>query len=349
MNLNENFRSKLQTSLIDNSAFLKEKSIDVVNEAKDNFYNIIVENISDEYFPFKINHQRAIYNINKTLEIGPKLKLRNDDWAVFRENEIEFKIVRDEEPEFHSKEQLQYRVDSEDFLYECQANFWEDSQKNESYNKIADFSCCEDLEFPSNEFQKIRNKGNIFKIESWIEYIFTLVEINFPDFKYEKSKSNKKVRFLKTLNEEIEFGFEYDSLELKNQIKKNGIQLPNYFNIIIINRKFNVKEKKEYVFSYDNDIISLGILGNPFFYQPCYPLISFATIELYHYGVFYPDNTDPKKVRDYVYINNETMKIIHSDEYGEKLKKHAFFYMDLLGYSSKSYLEYLEKSISDIL
>lgn len=42
------------------------------------------------------------------------------------------------------------------------------------------------------------------------------------------------------------------------------------------------------------------------------------------------------------------MKIVHSDEYGEKLKKYAFFYMDLLGYSSKGYLDYLEKCILEV-
>lgn len=354
MNFNENFRLKLQTSLINNILFLKESSIDVVNEVKDDYRKIILNIISDEFNPFKISPERAIYNINRTLESSgvPKLKLRFESKAVFRINEIEFKVITNDEPELHSKEELQLRVDTENFLYECQNEFWRDINHNSKYYEISDFSCIEDFEFPVSKLELVTNSAGTYNVEAWSQYVFKLVEMNFPDFKYEKSKSNRKVRFLKSLNDDIQFGFEYDNTELKKEINRktlNRIQLPYYFNVIIINKNFNPREKKEYVIKYDNDIMSLGIVANPFFYHPCYPLSLFGIIELYHYGNFYPDNTKPKKVRDCVKVNDETMKMVYSKEYFEKLKKYAFFYMHLLGYSSKSYLDYLEKSILDIL
>ncbi len=352
MNLDENFRLKLQRTLRDNISYLENKSIDLVNNLDNDSKKVVLNSVSDEYNPFRISKERAIQNINTSIESGdqPILKLRNDDWAVFRENEIEFKVIKKPAPPLHTKEELQFRVESEDFLYKCFSSYWLDTEKNNRYAQVSDFLCFQDLEFPIDELSKIQNKGNIYNVEFWIKYIADLVEMNFPEFKFDKTKSNRIVRFLKPLNENFEFGFEYDLTTLKSQIKNKDIQLPDYFNIIVINKMFDSKAKiKSHIFNYNDNIISLGILGNPFFYPPCRSLYSFSIVDLYHYGEFYPDNTEPKSVREYKLINEGNMKILHSDEYGEKLKKYAFFYMDLLGYSSKGYLDYLEKCILEAL
>ena len=96
------------------------------------------------------------------------------------------------------------------------------------------------------------------------------------------------------------------------------------------------------------NILSLGILGNPFFYRPCISLLNYASVEMY-----YMEDNEFVSIRRYRYSWGKevhadgTFSLIHPQVYGEKLKKHAYFFMAALAHTSASYVAYLEKSILD--
>jgi hypothetical protein len=130
---------------------------------------------------------------------------------------------------------------------------------------------------------------------------------------------------------------------------RGDIGLPAYFNLILIKSSFKKTLKPaEYIYSFHDDILSLGILGNPFFYPPSFWLSSFASVEMVH-DENNMDRIEPKYWRQFKELPDGSTQIIHPEEYGEKLKRHAFFYMATLRYSAESYLRYVEASISDTI
>ncbi len=346
--IDEIFRKKFNQNLFENKFYLKEKSVLLVEVSLDNYNRVILSNIATDGKIFNVSRNNALDNINKVFNDDKNfsLQLRNDNWNVFRENEIKVIIENKKNLALHSDEEKRYRVDKENFQYECEEEFWLDSFNVENYRKISNFNCFTDFEFELSEKNKILKSGNYFDYVSWCDFILNTLLINFPDFKFKNE--NETFRFTKALQNGLEFGFEYNNRKLMTGIKKGIIQLPDYFNIIVFNNSFDKKTKSiDYVFKHNDCILSLGILGNPFFYHPTIPLKSFSTIDLYHYGDFYPNNIEPKSVRKYELIGSDKMKLLHCNEYGEKLKKHCFFYLDLLKYSTKDYLDYLELCINE--
>jgi len=333
MKFDETFKINFQKKLIENKDFLRKATLDAAQFCLQNNYLTVFDNFSS--FNLKTIDNEVDYSLN--LIDNPKLKLRNDNWAVFRENEINFQIFNKTCPALHSDEELKNRIARENLEYECELEFWKDESMNSKYNEIAEFNPFIDLSFEINEYDKIKKKGNLFNYTDWTEYVLKLVNENFPEYKFDKSKSSSVLRFTKRMGKGLSFGFEYDEKKMIREIKKGNLNLPEYFNLVIFNENFEPKtDFKDYVFKPDESILSLGILGNPFFFQPCFPLNSFRVVELYHYGNFYPNNIEPKQVREYIKDNN-SYHLVHSTEYGEKLKRHAFFYMKMLAITSKSY------------
>jgi hypothetical protein len=53
--------------------------------------------------------------------------------------------------------------------------------------------------------------------------------------------------------------------------------------------------------------------------------------------------------REFIQNPDGTMLVKHRDDFGEMLKRHAFFYMKGLREASMGYVDYLEKCIADSL
>ena len=103
------------------------------------------------------------------------MQLRNDEWNVFRENEIKFVTKNSYKFILHSLEERQYRVDKENFEYQCEKEFWLDSFNVEKYKRISNFNCFIDFEFDFNEKNKILKSGNYFDYDSWCDFIFKYI------------------------------------------------------------------------------------------------------------------------------------------------------------------------------
>lgn len=95
----------------------------------------------------------------------------------------------------------------------------------------------------------------------------------------------------------------------------------------------------------DQDFIAdLGILGNPFFYEPCYPMTGYSAVESNRKkeeGIIYSSST--------VTLETGKVKVIQPKAYGDSLKIHACFYMDILASTSCIYLNYLKGVLANSL
>jgi len=353
MNFDLKFRKKLEDNLKSNKPFLKEKSLLLLEKCLGNYYKTIVNAIYDYSMPYHLDFNSlkdAIIDVLQDKEY-PVLQLRSGTTLVARGNEISFPDKSKRHLVFNSEEQIDYNRNSKKTEKECEQEFWKDENNLKDYNKLKNFDCFDDRIISEADLYKYqRTAAYLYNIDGWLDYIFELVQTTFPEFVFDKTNSSKKVfRFLKPIGNGLLFGLEYDVAELGREIKRGEISLPYYFNLILINDKTKASTAwKDYALNYHENILSLGMLGNPFFFEPCASLLVFQAIEM-HYDENNPNGFIHKYKRQFVQNSDGTFQIIHPKDYGEKLKRHAFFYMQALRYSSMGYLEYVEKSIRESL
>lgn len=338
MKLNENEILKFKERLHENKSVLHKKCNEVLNNSLHNFHKVILANLSLIDDNLNLN-QKAIENsiyttINNTENFtlrGRKLGLKD-----FIYNEIFVDVLKDFiEPEFNSKEDIHQRALRKRLEYSCHEDFLKTKQFQRGTEYT--FDCFENVTFPNSQLELQRKNWKFqYNLEGWLKYIFELTKINFSEFPYSESKStNRKTRFLKPLGKEVLFGFEYDTGYLSNEIKKGDICLPHYFNLILTKTSEKTQE-------------SLGILGNPLFFEPCFPLSGFSSVELIN-DPANSNNLEHVHKRNFRENGDGTTTIVYPVEFGEKLKKQAAFYMAMLSYSSESYLQYIEKSIIEAM
>jgi hypothetical protein len=272
--------------------------------------------------------------------------LRKYTGDFFYENEIDFEFIEPAIPTFGSKDYEEYLTAIKELEGACEQEFWNTSEKNEDYREISNFNPFNNQPIPIQYLESFRKFK--YNTDGWSSYISKLIKFCFPEFDIQ-SETGNVVRFAKKLNEELFLGIEFDKKYFLSRLKDADPDV-SYLNLILFNNSFDLGMKQRpYILKYNDKVLSLGILGNPFFYRPCFSLSSFAVVELYYFKE--DENGWRAMLPRYSWGKKEngdgTFTLIHPEEYGEKLKKHAFFYFDALAYSSRSYLTYLEKSILD--
>ncbi|KGO91845.1 hypothetical protein [Flavobacterium subsaxonicum] len=351
MKFSESFKSTLQDKLAANKGIFEEKSLQIVDEVFNTPARVILVSLCDYYYPFKIDYKRCVEIIKNSVKDPENLTIRKRLGSSYNfwENEIYFVPSQNEPPFWGTKEEEDYRFKTENFEYECEDEFWLDEVNHKDYEKLSGFNCFNRIAQDKDSIKIFGIKGAQYNKDAWKEYVVKLIEYHFSDFTLDLPKSNKMLRFLKPINSEFYFGFEYDTRELARFLPRNQLVMPEYMNIIIVHKSFTKKVKDaEYVNGYSDTIFSLGVLGNPFFYHPCFPIQGFAAVDMYHKKDVFMSMV-PNYMWEHKELGDNMVEIIAPEMYGEKLKKHLFYYMKLLAYSSAGYLEYLEKSIVDAL
>ncbi|MBI3235476.1 MAG: hypothetical protein HYZ42_15800 [Bacteroidetes bacterium] len=233
--------------------------------------------------------------------------------------------------------------------YNLKEIYWRRSDILEDYQKLSNFRCFKEIEAPISDLRRYRNKGYIYNDLEWFDYILKLIQAKFSQFVLNLEKSTSKMlRFLKPIGNNLYFGFEFNQSELKAAIRKADFDfdLP-CFNLILVTNTFKKGlSTKKYYYDYHDKILSLGNLSNPFFCSGT-PFCSFISIDMFYNKQLKNNNTELNYKIEYVEKSNELFQIVYNETYGENIKKHAYFYFDLLSYSSNNYLEYLEQCITD--
>jgi hypothetical protein len=151
-----------------------------------------------------------------------------------------------------------------------------------------------------------------------------MVKYHFPDFKYvEYLSNNKKIRLLKKIDNQYSLGIEYETSAMDRGLKNFSHDLPLTFNLILFVHSLGNNNRLKII-----DSVSLGILGNPLFYPPAYKLAGYSAI-----------------IKHLIREERNASFVDHLDEYIDRIKKHTFFYLQLLPKTSSIYLAYLEKAL----
>jgi hypothetical protein len=346
----DNFRTEFQKRLKESQYAFKEDSIAFVKANIETPCRYMFTVLCKKNSPFELDYKTIIKEINYLFEDPTNFNLQlRDSYSymhpAFFNNEIEFRLPSDfPAGVYYTDRYWDFVNKNVDLGYDCEAEFWKKKDNNEWYEAIADFPCFCDIIIPLTEIEKYKEKGDIVNVEGWLKYLRGLLKLFFSDFPFSEERSTKRImRFVKPLSDTLYFGFEYDESLLRRRYQNGYLEFPEYFNLILLNNDFKKTIKKEdYIFKYAENILSLGILGNPLFYVPS--LSGFVAVDrVYERGN--PQNMKFKYFRKYTAVNEKEVQIVHTDGVGERMKRHAFFYMDMLSYSSKNYLAFLEKNI----
>lgn len=345
-------KNNLTFFLKENKDSFKQSCIELAEDLIGSCFRVALLRDLTDFKEMKSDSKIISDVINNIIESPNSLifKERLTSWGRFLENEIRFDVYRGERQ--IGRKTASYEAFEPIFKktsLECFNEYWNDdmiSCKNE-YEKISDFKCYLDLLVPNEDVENIKKQGVNFNIKDWNTYTIQLLNRFFPEFTYCSKISTHNLRFMKKLNEDWSLGIEYNK-NIFNRSKKTGsVEFPDYFNLILLNKDYDKKSKPDYVYSFDNgNIISLGILGNPFFYPPLMPSLGYESDYLTR---FTPPNNYTLLTPQWHEDNKDgTTSILHDHEHGEKVKKYLYFYMDILSRTSKSYIEYVEKCLMDI-
>lgn len=322
----------------------KTASLEFLRKNFKNYRRVVFDNISPKNQPFDLDFDSCVNFILDSKDDIDKTTIaaKTYDGESWAGNDILFPFSFKMPPllPWGTKQFLDYREWRDNLEYTCESEFWNDTVNLQRYKPFSDINIFDDRIFGEDELDIYKEKTNfLFIKEVWFDYIKSLLQLYFPQFSFRQEFSSKSIhRYLTEIDRDTWFGFEYELSEVRYELKKGTPSLPTYFNLILIKPPFDKTEKTEnYYLKQHPSILSLGILGSPFFYYPCYPLLGYSAVDVhkrFEAGKPYMWKFVKSGSRDY--------QLVHPVEYGESMKKHAFFYMDLLAATSADYLAYLQ-------
>jgi|GEM_PF-4355316 len=262
------------------------------------------------------------------------------------ENEITFSIHH---PEYTGltgnwKTQVAQLTDT------CLAAYWNEKAHNEEYLAIAPFEPYINSTIASSTIAEVKKQGTAYNIKAWEQYVITVTEKCFPGYKFRKNKSNSRLRFLKQLTDDYFLGIEYNKNWVAKSVKSLLFEFPEDFTLILMHKEYDPKSKPGYINDYftleDENIISLGIAGNPFFYSPAFPPAAFEIqTMLKDPAVTTTSIMYRKPIVSFIKDDNGFTEVKYDQLHGELMKKYLYFYLHILSVTASSYIEYIEASI----
>ncbi len=211
--------------------------------------------------------------------------------------------------------------------------FWANADEEKKYQSVSNFNCFQEQIISSD---KVSNTViNVpYNLEGWVLHYQELMDNNFPEFS-EKIVSGKTIIKYRHFKDGFYIGIETNYQVFKTNFKKNFIEEPHHKLIIF---KMLDKKKIEVVVTFDKFV-------HPHFDPPAYS-----------YGwYFYAENTvqvsETERSLKYIvereFLDDGSIKLSMSEEFGDKLKRHAYFYYDMLYHTTKEYIKFIEDSFED--
>lgn len=321
-----NFINKFQNALNSNKHLLRKESIEFLNRALGTYFEVALVIVGYDSSLDAINESFVISSIDNTLSNPENFTFLNSSNhnGTFEHNEIKV-TLKITVPSNHSSEYVNKRLEFfRQQMYKSEEQFWK-KQPIVIFQKLSDFKSFIDVTVPRIAIGRTHGYAVLnYNNEDWKEYFYRLFIHFFPEFKFSQTTSTKsKIRFLKE-TEKLYLGIEY---KFENAAYASHINVPE-LNIVYCIKGKNVK------------FTSLGILGNPFFFPPTGYLRNYASgKQMFSLGGEY------KFTNQMITNSDESVTLIGPEDFGEMVKKHAFFYFHLLRETSASYLNYIEKCL----
>lgn len=209
--------------------------------------------------------------------------------------------------------------------------FWANEEEEKIYRKISDFICFEDKIVPENKLYNVLINAPFFNVKDWILYYQKLLDLKFPEFS-EEIISGKTIIKYRPSKDNYFLGIETDYQFCKRHFKKGDWEAPEYKLII-----FKKIEKKKI-----SKIVTFEKFIHPHFDPPAYSFGSY----------FYAENlirvseieNSLKYFVEKEFIADGNVRLSMSEEFGEHLKRHAYFYYEMLYQTTKEYIKFIEDS-----
>jgi hypothetical protein len=340
-------RELFLTNLIKSFDLFCANSLKFLNDNFDSYFKVVFEEISlSKNLAIQFDKESCINFILDSKTDGKNIKFQHkqNNGSRWWDNEIIFPFINKmpEIKEWGTPKFWEYRNWRNELEYTTEYAYWANIENQKLYSPFSGLNIFNNVIFESNKLEYYKNIQNKFDKTIWLKYILDLITIFFPKYQYSKEFSTKNIlRYVTQLKNDVWFGFEYDLKEIQYQLAKGYPELPDYFNLIAFNSNFDkTTTPLQYLYSETKSIISLGILGNPYFYRPCYTVGGYTAIDIYK-----KEELGNPYIKTIQQINHQESQIIHSVALNEVIKKHAFMYMHLLSGSSKSYLSYIENAL----
>jgi hypothetical protein len=211
--------------------------------------------------------------------------------------------------------------------------FWSNEKEEQAYRFISDFNCFKEKVVPQAKLYAALIKSDIFNIDDWIQYYQDLLDLKFPEF-CDKLVQGKKIIKYKAFKDGYYLGVETDYQFCKSNFKNGNWLDPDYRLII-----FKLLDKKKI-----DRVVSFNQFFHPHFAPPTYSFEGyFAMGNLIQVS---ENEFSCKYVIERKYLDNDMVRLSMSEEFGEQLKRHAYFYYDMLSHTTKEYIKFIEESFN---
>jgi hypothetical protein len=345
-----NIRENLTLFLRNNKEMLRENSINIGEQLLNSYYKVLL-------FYYYTDHRTGILemplllgSIDKGLDNpeNPSLQQRFVEYGLAWDNEVRFRNIYCQTKEMGFVKNNQAKSILKFLSKESEELFWQEKKNVDLYNRLGNWKLFNDIEIDKNELENYKQNNYQVNAQQWHNYANQLANYFFPNYTLNENLSSNANRFLKQINENWYFGFEYDA-KLINKAKKYGfVEFSLYLNIVLIHKDFNKKDKLDYIFKQRNDILSLGKLNNPFF-DLINPPDSCST--RYRIIENAPNNFTllSNLPVEFVKLDSDNYLVKYNNDYGEVIKKYLQYYFSITAFTATGYLEYVEKSVRDCI
>lgn len=334
---------QITSSLQKNKYFLEEESIRIftsildipeyrvalrlyLTDSRNNITNpeiisdIIKENISDVH--------NLVYRIKKS------------NWIKFADNEVLF-IVRSSKYllGFDNREIKDYLQ----LLFVETDLYWQNNTSKILEDKYSGYNLFKDRIIENSFTDKSSSKFWLqydLDADVWDNFVCDLLSDFFHEFNYDNKHSKGKMhRLTKEINSKWLLGIEFPKKFINRTKKDYGIlSFPESFNLVAIERNTDSKRGK-------NKTISFGILCNPFcFFSPIPPNRFMMGIRIGKKGTA----SYSKDIAEVSLLSDNKIQITYDKDFAVKAKRYIIYYVSILQYTSQCYVDYIERTISDL-
>jgi hypothetical protein len=248
------------------------------NEFKDLFKRICLENYKDlanpisNIFDLPDDHfarcYTGVFKYSKRNEVN---ELINDIYSrechIIYDNLLEYNVGCNEEKNVikmrkfisnlsENPKFLKFKFEEEFDSY-CQKKYWKDKNKIDLLNSIENKDFFKER-LPITQREKIASANphikrfKFFNAGNILNYHKQLINIFFPDFKYDKKISNKKIlRFKNNINDELAILISANYAILERELKMFYIEIPNFEFEIASNELTKAINPKYYLSNQD--------------------------------------------------------------------------------------------------
>ncbi|SHM64584.1 hypothetical protein [Chryseobacterium polytrichastri] len=209
--------------------------------------------------------------------------------------------------------------------------FWANAKEEEAYQKTCHFKSFEDKIINEKKFYTALENSPFFNVKAWILYYQDLLNVKFPEFS-NKIVSGKSITKYRPFKGEYFLGIETDYQSCRNNFKRGWWEEPEYKLVI-----FKMLDEKTL-----DKVVIFDKFVHPHFNPPVFSFAGFFGSKTVHdvdEVEFVIDDGTRKEI-----LEDSMIRLYNSEEFGDELKRHAYFYYDMLYHTTKEFIKFVEES-----